>query len=122
MDKESIFIRRGIAFLIDILLFVIVIFLGVIFILPYVALDEFRATCAVVLPLFKDSFLKRSIGKRIVGLKITNKRGEVPKYGQIILRNITLPFILMIEIIVMLVRHDIRRIGDLFAGTYVLAK
>jgi uncharacterized RDD family membrane protein YckC len=104
--------------------------LGVFLLLPIVSDDEFRATEQIgnfiniivfIIPLFKDSFFKRSIGKRIFGLKIYNTQGDEPHYGQILLRNITLP-ISIVELIVFLSRNDRKRLGDILAKTYVSSK
>ena len=64
----------------------------------------------------------RSIGKKILGLKIANRKGGgKTKLYQRLLRNIT-SFIMVVEVIVVLARSDRRRLGDLIAGTEVVGK
>ncbi len=129
MSNVNVTTKRIFAFVVDFTLITIVAMLAVLPILPLADVN-FQVTSEVktylnfiffAVPLFKDSFLKRSIGKRIFGLKIYNSQGNTPKYWQVILRNITL-LIWFIELIVWLSRKDKRRLGDLLAITYVSSK
>ena len=75
-----------------------------------------------VLFLFKDTlFLNRSIGKRLLGIRITSvKTGEPPAFWRVIVRNLTLAitFLNIIEFVFALFKPQ-RRIGDYVAGTRV---
>ncbi|MFJ5763130.1 RDD family protein [Neobacillus sp. NPDC093182] len=127
MSSDNTTTKRIIAFVIDYFLITLLTLLGILLFLHYAGDDEYRVTKQIgnfintivfTLPLFKDSFIKRSIGKRIFGLKIYNSNGMELHYWQILLRNITL-IISIIELVVFLSRSDKKRLGDLIAKTYV---
>lgn len=63
---------------------------------------------------FKDIIGKRSIGKRIAKIKIIQKNGEKPTYGQVFVRNLTF-CIWPVEAILLLLNQE--RLGDRIAGT-----
>jgi uncharacterized RDD family membrane protein YckC len=130
MSEDNIVTKRIVAFIIDFILITFIAILAVFILLPFISNETFQVTSQVnaylnliffAIPLFKDSFIKRSIGKRIMGLKIYNSNGIPLKYWQVLLRNITLP-IWIIEVIVFLSRKDKKRLGDLLARTYVSSK
>lgn len=123
---RNIVTKRIIAFIIDFILILLVV--NVPLILFFSSGDRsidtnqfniFTDIIILTIPVLKDSFKKRSIGKRILGLKIYNSQGKSLKYWQVLLRNIILWPILMVEIIVFLTSKDKRRLGDLLARTYV---
>ena len=77
-----------------------------------------------LLIIFKDlKFL--SFGKKMFGLKVIldNQLSEEPKYYHLLLRNITLIYILsFFEIFVIFANNKNKRIGDLIAKTLVIQK
>jgi uncharacterized RDD family membrane protein YckC len=71
--------------------------------------------------LLRDSFNGQSFGKFLVGLQVVNKEGDVIDFVEGIIRNITMaiPFVCVIEYIVMLKDNQGKRIGDKIAHTKV---
>ncbi|MDR1101574.1 MAG: RDD family protein [Clostridiales bacterium] len=65
---------------------------------------------------FKDIISGRSVGKRLLKLKIIGEDGKTPSTFRLILRNITIP-IWLVEAILLLCGKI--RIGDKLAGTKV---
>lgn len=73
-----------------------------------------------LLMLCKDLVFKNaSVGKRIMGLEIINKNGNIPSSIVIILRNITI-VIWPIEILLLIIFK--RRVGDFIFNTTVCKK
>ena len=73
---------------------------------------------AVAMLLFKDVF-GRSIGKRIVGLKIVTNSGDaVPKW-KLVLRNVT-TFFWTLELIVAVLSDENKRLTDMMLGIKVI--
>ena len=74
----------------------------------------------LLLCLFRDCFWnKKSIGKRIMGLRIINEAANEPaRFAALILRNLPVLFIPQIELILICVKN--KRIGDFLAGTAVV--
>lgn len=71
--------------------------------------------------LFKDAI--GSIGKRFLKLHVVDaKTGEPCSILQAVARNIILNLIPHVEIIIVLIRRDGRRVGDLAARTLVIVK
>ncbi|WP_170158487.1 RDD family protein [Aquisalibacillus elongatus] len=125
--SKNIETNRMLAFIVDYFLMTLLGIILVLLILPFVSNDQFQVTSKVntylnlvvyLTPIFKDSFFKRSIGKRIFGLEIYDVQGNPLNYWQVLIRNVTLP-ILIVEVIILLSRSDRRRLGDLLGGTYV---
>ena len=66
----------------------------------------------------KDFYDSRSIGKRISGYKVVDKRGLSASKIQCLIRNITI-FLWPIEVALLLINPS-RRLGDFIAGTKVI--
>jgi uncharacterized RDD family membrane protein YckC len=68
--------------------------------------------------LLKDLYKGRSIGKRFMGLVVTdnNNKSAIPRMNRLIIRNVTV-LIWPIEIIVLILKR--RRLGDIIAQTDV---
>lgn len=77
---------------------------------------------AVAIALITKDIFGKSLGKRILGLKIVSWYGyEQPRLYQLILRNILI-FLIPIEAIFVVIRKDHMRIGDHMAETKVISK
>lgn len=75
----------------------------------------------VFAPLFRDALLGGvSLGKRLFGLRVTDKSGDKASGMTLILRNITF-WLVLLEMILVLCNHGIR-LGDMLAGTRVVPK
>jgi len=70
---------------------------------------------------FKDIFNGRSVGKRILGLYVRNHDdfAKTPRYYYLIIRNLFL-FLWPVELILLLIDRDSRRLGDKLAKTQVV--
>jgi len=84
-------------------------------------------TICLVYLLLRDSlpFLEgQSVGKKIVGIRAVDRYGASlsGEWGTGIIRNVVflIPFLPLIELIVLLAREDRRRLGDLWAQTFVI--
>lgn len=78
----------------------------------------FLVFLGLAMVLSKDVLMKNSIGKRITGLKIIDFNNNLPaKPWQTVIRNSTLIILLPFEIMTVLYYPEMRRIGDLIAGT-----
>lgn len=78
--------------------------------------------CLLILPLIKDCiFRNASIGKKIMGLRVVDRTtGQPPRFGKLLLRNITFYFY-YVEIIAVLVNRGVS-LGDMLSGTAVIEK
>lgn len=75
----------------------------------------------VVLPALSGA----SVGKHVVGLCVVDERGQKAGLGRTIVRWLMLVIdggIFLVGLITVLATHPHRRVGDLAAGTYVVAK
>ena len=66
-----------------------------------------------------------SVGKHCTGLRVVDSTGEDCGYGRALVRTLLLPLdavLFLPVLIVMLISRRHRRIGDVVAGTYVVAK
>jgi len=104
------------AFLIDALLCV-----------PVSMVPVFGGALCLAYTLLRDSlpFLDgQSVGKKIVGIRAVDRHGASlsGEWGTGIVRNVVflIPFFALIELIVLLARDDQRRLGDQWAGTFVI--
>ncbi|MDD4689335.1 MAG: RDD family protein [Eubacteriales bacterium] len=125
-----IFKKRLFAFIID-YMFLIIVF--VIVNIPQIYVDyvlngnfftkAYYITYYIVLSsafaayICKDVIHGKSIGKRLMKIKVLNQKGENPHIWQLIIRNIT---ILIWPIEFILFALDKRRIGDIIAKTNVV--
>ncbi|SFS61233.1 RDD family protein [Marininema halotolerans] len=73
-----------------------------------------------------EAFLSgRTIGKRVMGLRVVTDQGMVPKFSAIFLRNLlrivdSMPFFYLIGLITVIIQRQEKRLGDLVAGTLVI--
>ena len=125
-------LKRSIGLLIDVLFFYFGVLLFVFAIgtafyrIASSTNQKFIVECAIILIviglfLMKDSINGISIGKWVMGTKVVREKNmEVaPKRGKLILRNLPL-LILIIEIIVLFLSENRKRIGDNLANTLVI--
>lgn len=73
----------------------------------------------VISVLFKDLIFKNaSIGKKLFGLHVVDENGRQARYGNLVLRNITLLMLLPIECLLVFFNKGVR-LGDIIAKTRV---
>ncbi|MCA0983172.1 RDD family protein [Halobacillus yeomjeoni] len=122
MKQNNVLGLRILAYIIDFVGLMLVMLLSI----AFIGLDRLNnnlylgivfTLAIVILYLCKDILKGRSLGKRIMGLKVYSKTKKLNtiKY---FFRNLFLA-IWFIEIIVMLISSDRKRLGDLASGTYV---
>lgn len=147
--------RRMLAWLIDVVLICIYYYVMLRFIYPLLGMGQAVSTAAslflIILPVlsyqlvFELFFNGQTVGKMLVGIKVMDKEGKQPTWGQYITRwflclgNLfiyTVPYVLfgnigvlvamtmlyMPDFFCMLVAKKNQRIGDLAAGTVVIDK
>lgn len=95
--------------------------------IPVTAVPVFGWALCLAYTLLRDClpFLDgQSVGKKIVGIRAVDRYGASlsGEWGTGIIRNVVLliPILPLIELIVLLVRDDRRRLGDQWAGTFVI--
>lgn len=95
--------------------------------MPVSQVPVFGWALCLAYALLRDSlpFLDgQSVGKKIVGIRAVDRYGASlsGEWGTGIIRNVVflIPFFVLIELIVLLVRDDRRRLGDQWAGTFVI--
>ena len=75
----------------------------------------------ILAPLFRDFlFGNASLGKKLFGLRVTDKNGSKAKPLALILRNLAF-WLVPVEMILVLCNHG-TRLGDMLAGTQVVSK
>ena len=75
----------------------------------------------VVYILFKDLlFRNASLGKKIFGIVVVDSEGAKPTAKQVILRNISVCFLLYVEAVYILANDEHNRLGDKWAKTKVV--
>ena len=151
--KIAAFGKRVLAWSVDVIIICIYFFLMLKFIYPLLDMDENIRTAAgyliLVIPVmiyqfsFEIFLNGQTLGKKITGIKIIDKEGNEPTWGQFIIRwmfclgNLTIysmPFYMMQsvffifgfmifyvpDVITMLISPKSQKIGDLAAGTVVI--
>ncbi len=125
--NSALFIRRGAAFFIDCLIFMLILvasFIGI-YILKgdYKSFNKMLSVLAVVILtadiaalLFRDIIDGRSLGKRIMGIKTVGQNGRPPKPRQVLVRDL-LSYIWPVEAIALFVTG--KRIADIILKTDV---
>ncbi|MCX6695022.1 MAG: RDD family protein [Candidatus Altiarchaeota archaeon] len=79
--------------------------------------------CSVGYMLIKDGlFGGRSLGKKLLGMKVVTKEGKACDYKKSLFRNIVyvIPLMMFVELIMLFVDKDGERFGDKIAGTQVV--
>lgn len=122
--KKSDNRKRVKAFLIDYIIYTIILVTPVVIFVPfdyfYSAFPIFMIIVFIAIS-FKDILNGRSIGKRILGLYVRNYDDleKTPKFYNLIIRNL-LTFMWPIEFLVLIIDKDSRRLGDKLAKTQVV--
>ncbi len=124
-----IFRLRILAFLIDYIVFVVLfVFINIGFMLeqyigtiimtkPLIVIYLITLSIVLLGLVLKDIFGGRSIGKRIMKIKVVRKSGEKASFLRLILRNISI-VIWPIEALLLLIGRG--KIGDIIANTKVV--
>jgi len=129
-DYSSIW-RRALAIIVDTLIAFLIIY-GLMFFNFFsdVTLSAIYGVVVYALPLVYMTLTEargQSLGKLILGIKVTNLEGEKPGIWKAFVRNIVrivdyLPLFYLLAIILYFTTKRKQRVGDLLAGTIVLAK
>ncbi|WP_158602136.1 RDD family protein [Cohnella endophytica] len=126
LQNPSVF-RRVCAFLIDHVIFTIVVVMIFFVILGQDNLDIsampikmiILLAAAFILYCSKDIINGRSIGKRVFGLAVRDDNNNVPKASKLFIRNL-FTFLWPVELIVILVSQQKKKIGDRLVHTNVI--
>lgn len=125
------FQKRILSYIIDMGIFMLIVwFLGILMIVSQFVLDgdaigevmyyimRLVSIVSILGVILKDIILrKRSVGKKIMGLKIVTKDGNEPKLYQLIVRNV-FSLVWIVEAVLLLLGKE--RIGDRVAKTIVI--
>lgn len=120
MNNLKLMLKRGLALWIDLVLSALIgILLYFHYSITYIV-DPLPFVMALgILALIGRDIFGRSLGKCIFRLKIVDiKTNYRAKCYQRILRNIAAP-IIVIEALILFIKNDNRRLGDILAGTSV---
>lgn len=120
-------LRRGIAFGFDLLL-ILAFSYGLLFSLPTMPqttsfiLLSLTPLFIILYPVLSERLFHSTFGKALLGLKVLTEEGTSPSFSTLLLRNLLSPVDLnpLSYLLVFLGRQK-QRIGDLFAGTVVIA-
>lgn len=123
--------RRGIAYLIDIIIVVVAMYIMILLNIfgGIVILDILFIILLLALPLLYFIILEtaygQTLGKKILKIKVVKGDGNKANWFSCIIRNIfrfidVLPFIYLLGIILILVTNNKQRLGDIIAGTIII--
>jgi uncharacterized RDD family membrane protein YckC len=110
--------------------------IGIVFVIPFNDYTGWAVALVLVLAVlvpvvwfvgYEIAWDGQTPGKRWIGLRVVTEDGRVPDSGAIIVRNLMrlvdfLPGAYLVGVVAMLVSNDGRRLGDLVAGTRVVAE
>lgn len=76
-------------------------------------------------PILEIAMRGRTPGKRIAGVRLVTREGDIPGAGALLLRNVfrlidSLPFVYLVGLATVVMTHQHVRIGDLAAGTLLV--
>ena len=98
-------------------------FLAMLSIVPLILGWGIAIICLVGYSMFKDGlFGGRSLGKKLLGMRVVTKDGKACDFVKSLLRNIVyiIPFMMFVELIMLFVDKEGLRFGDKIAGTQVV--